>query len=88
MPLQNRVFPTGAIQSSPERGTLMGNRGGRIHDPATRELHPTRRWASKQWITCVLEFKGRHRQVMGQSYTELFFLDEVTALARRPSPLL
>ena len=86
MPLQNRVFPTGAIQSISDRGTLMGNRGGRFHDPATRKLHPTRRWASKQWITCVLKFKGRHRQVMGQSYTELFFMDEVTAMAAGHRP--
>jgi hypothetical protein len=34
----------------------------------------------------VLEFKGRHRRVWGNSYTELFFLDEVTALAAGHRP--
>ena len=63
----------------------MGNRGGRIHDPATKTL-TRRRWASRRWIACVLDFKGRHRQVWGESYTELFFLDEATALAAGHRP--
>jgi len=47
----------------------------------------TRRWASKAWLTCVCEFKGRRRQVMGgRSWTELFFLDEATALAAGHRP--
>jgi hypothetical protein len=62
----------------------MGNRGGRIHDPATETLN--RRFASKRWIACVCEFRGRHREVMGNSYTELFFLDEVTAFAAGHRP--
>ena len=45
-----------------------------------------RRWASRQWICCVLDFKGRHRDVWGRFYTELFFLDEVTALAAGHRP--
>ncbi|SFH77445.1 hypothetical protein [Albimonas pacifica] len=90
-PLANRVDPSGVIQAVPVRGTLMGNRGGRIHlpaDPASGEgprLGP-RRWASRQWICCVLAFKGRRRQVMGAGYTELFFLDEATALAAGHRP--
>jgi hypothetical protein len=61
-----------------------GNRGI-IHDPATRTL--TRRWASKAWLTCVCEFRGRRREVMGgRSWTELFFLDEATALAAGHRP--
>jgi hypothetical protein len=61
-----------------------GNRGI-IHDPATKTL--TRRWASKAWLTCVCEFRGRRRQVMGgRSWTELFFLDEATALAAGHRP--
>jgi hypothetical protein len=84
MPLQNRVSPFGNFFVSPARGTLMGNRGGRIHD-AQRKLG-ARRWSSRQWICCVLEFKGRHRKVWGDSYTELFFLDEVTALAAGHRP--
>ena len=85
MPLQNRVLPDGQIIAIPARGTFMGNRGGRIHDPETRTL-TTRRWASRQWIICELDFKKRHRQVMGRGYTELFFLDEVTALAAGHRP--
>jgi hypothetical protein len=45
-----------------------------------------RRWASRQWICCVLEFKGRRRDVWGRSYTELFFLDEPTVFAAGHRP--
>ena len=62
----------------------MGNRG-RIHN-ARRELE-TRHWERKAWITCLLQFKGRHRQMMAPStYTELFFLDEATAFAAGHRP--
>lgn len=84
MPLQNRVDPSGEIHAVSARGTMMGNRG-RIHDPETQSLLQ-RRWMLKAWLICVNEFKGRHRQVMGLSYTELFFLDEVTALAAGHRP--
>jgi hypothetical protein len=84
MPLQNRVSPFGEMFTTPARGTLMGNRGGRLHD-AQRKLG-MRRWSSKQWICCVLDFNDRHRTVRGESYTELFFLDEVTALAAGHRP--
>jgi hypothetical protein len=84
MPLQNRVTPTGEIIATPHRGLFTGNRGI-IHDPATKTL--TRRWASPAWLTCVCEFRGRRRQVMGgRSWTELFFLDEATALAAGHRP--
>jgi hypothetical protein len=83
--LQNRVDPFGAIHANPARGLFMGNRGGKIHDPASKTLLK-RRFASRQWITCVIEFRGRYRQVMGNSYTELFFLDEVTAFAAGHRP--
>ncbi|MEO1066637.1 MAG: hypothetical protein AAFW47_04585 [Pseudomonadota bacterium] len=85
MPLQNRITPFGEILATPERGLLMGNRGGRFHDPGSRTL-TRRRWANKAWIICVTSFKNRHREVMGHSYTELFFLDEVTALAAGHRP--
>jgi hypothetical protein len=84
MPLQNRVDPFGELFASPARGTLMGNRGGRIHGD-DRKLGG-RRWASKQWICCVLDFKDRQREVWGRYYTELFFLDEVTAFAAGHRP--
>lgn len=87
-PLQNRADPFGELHAVAARGTMMGNRGGRFHCPRTSSLHPRRRWASKQWIICVTEFRDRHRDVMGNSYTELFFLDEVTALAAGHRPCL
>ena len=63
----------------------MGNRGI-IHDPATKTLLK-RRWTTKAWIICVCEFRGRRRDVMAkQSWTELFFLDEPTALAAGHRP--
>ncbi|MEI8277413.1 MAG: hypothetical protein WCG00_15600 [Hyphomicrobiales bacterium] len=84
MPLQNRVTPFGDLTIAPVRGLLMGNRGGRLHD-ARRQLG-ARRWASKQWICCRLDFNNRHREVWGDSYSELFFLDEVTAIAAGHRP--
>lgn len=84
MPLQNRVDPFGELFAGSARGTFMGNRGGRFHT-AARTL-TTRRWASRQWICCALAFKGRHRDVWGRFYTELFFLDEPTALAAGHRP--
>ena len=83
-PLQNRVDPFGALWATPERGRLMGNRGGRFHDDAQRIGE--RRWSNKQWIACVCAFKGRRRDVFGRFYTELFFRDEPTALAAGHRP--
>jgi hypothetical protein len=83
VPRQNRVTPLGTIIATPERGTLMGNRG-LLHDDHGQIR---RDWRIKRWIHCVLEFKGRHRQVMTPGrYTELFFLDEATALAAGHRP--
>ena len=85
MPLQNRVTPTGDIIATAHRGMFTGNRGI-IHDPATKTLL-RRRWASPAWLTCVCEFRGRQRKVMGgRSWTELFFLDEATAFAAGHRP--
>jgi hypothetical protein len=84
MPLQNRVTPFGELVDLPARGTLMGNRGGRFHTDA--KTLTARRWASRQWICCVLDFKGRQRDVWGRFYTELFFLDEPTAFAAGHRP--
>jgi hypothetical protein len=84
MPLQNRVDPFGELFASSARGTLMGNRGGKFH--ADDRSLTGRRWASRQWICCLLKFKGRRRNVWGRYYTELFFLDEVTALAAGHRP--
>lgn len=83
MPRPNRVTPFGEIIATPERGTFMGNRG-LLHDDQGRIV---RRWDVKRWLVCLLEFRGRHRQVMTPGlYTELFFLDEATALAAGHRP--
>lgn len=80
MPLQNRVDPFGLLHAVSARGMFMGNRGGCFHR-ADRTLKD-RRWASRQWIICVLDFKDRKWALMQPGlYTELFFLDEATALA-------
>jgi hypothetical protein len=85
MPLQNRVTPSGDIIATPHRGMFTGNRGI-IHDPATKTLL-SKRWASQAWITCLCEFRGWRRKVMGgRSWTELFFLDEATAFAAGHRP--
>lgn len=87
MPLPDRVLPDGTLFADPARGTLFGNRGGRFHDPQTRAL-PRRIQASRQWICCVLSFKGRRHQVWGRGYTDLFFCDEVTAFAAGHRPCM
>ncbi|MGL4810137.1 MAG: hypothetical protein ACRCXM_00015 [Beijerinckiaceae bacterium] len=85
MPLQNRVAPDGTLVASPIRGTMMGNRGGRFHNSDTLSLG-ARRWSTRQWICCVLDFRNRSRTVWRTGYTELFFCDEVTALAAGHRP--
>jgi hypothetical protein len=83
MPLQNRVTPEGALIRTEARGSLMGNRGV-LHDDQ-QEIVRQRRGIA--WITCLLEFKGRTRELMQPGhYTELFFLDEATALAAGHRP--
>jgi hypothetical protein len=84
MPLQNRVDPYGTIFRTAARGTFMGNRGGALHNDR-REI--VRTYTSRRWITCVLSFKDRHREVMTpRRYTELFFLDEAVAFAAGHRP--
>lgn len=83
MPRQNRITPFGEIIATPARGTFMGNRGI-LHD---EEQHIRRRYSGQAWIICRLEFKGRQRKLMQPGhYTELFFLDEATALAAGHRP--
>jgi hypothetical protein len=83
-PLQNRAAPDGSLHAVPERGMFMGNRGGRLHRADFRLGRS--RWRSRAWICCLTEFRGRRRQVMGPGYTEIFFLDEATALAAGHRP--
>jgi hypothetical protein len=84
MPLQNRVSPFGELIADSARGGFFGNRGGKFHrDDKTLG---SRRHVSRAWICCVLSFKGRQRDVWGRYYTELFFMDEPTALAAGHRP--
>ncbi len=83
MPKQNRVTPSGELIVTESRGTLMGNRGC-VHDDQQRIR---RAFAAKRWLICVLWFRGRRRTVMAPGrYTELFFLDEATAMAAGHRP--
>jgi hypothetical protein len=85
MPLQNRVTPFGEIIATSARGMFTGNRGI-IHDPDTRTLLK-KRWSLKCWLICRLRYKDLHRMPMARrSWTELFFLDEATALAAGHRP--
>ena len=83
MPRRNRVTPFSTLIVTPARGTLTGNRGC-LHDDHEQIR---RQFQGKRWIICLLDFKGRKRSIMtpGQ-YTELFFLDEATALAAGHRP--
>lgn len=92
VPLQNRVDPFGQIHATRQRGLFTGNRGV-IHDPETGRLL-ARRWTTKAWIICSLEHPlgirrepmGRNARSGGAGWTELFFLDEPTALAAGHRP--
>jgi hypothetical protein len=62
----------------------MGVRGGRFHR-RDRSLG-LRRWTSRRWICCLTSFRGRRLEVWGPRYTQLFFMDEVTAFAAGHRP--
>jgi hypothetical protein len=61
----------------------MGNRGC-LHNDMRQVISNSKRDA---WVTCLLSFSNRTRQIMTPgNYTELFFLDEATALAAGHRP--
>jgi hypothetical protein len=83
MPLQNRVNPYGEICFSENRGAFTGNRGV-IHNEKQQIV---RHFKVKRWIICLLNYKHYQRKVMTPNrWTELFFLDEATALAAGHRP--
>jgi hypothetical protein len=84
MPRRNRVSPLGDLIADPARGLVYGNRGC-LHDAAGRIR---RGHAGRRWIACRLRFRGWHRGPLLQPgrFTELFFLDEATALAAGHRP--
>jgi hypothetical protein len=84
MPLQNRVTPRSDLIAVAARGLVYGNRGC-LHDDEGRIR---RRYAVKRWIACRLEFRGWKRAPLLQPgrFTELFFLDDATAMAAGHRP--
>jgi hypothetical protein len=74
----------GDLIATPERGLVYGNRGC-LHNERG-EIR--RRYATKRWIACRLCFGGRRRSplMMPGRFTELFFLDEATAMAAGHRP--
>jgi hypothetical protein len=74
----------GELIATPERGLVYGNRGC-LHD---EEGEIRRFYATKRWIACRLSFRDRRRSPLMAPgrFTELFFLDEVTALAAGHRP--
>jgi hypothetical protein len=85
MPLKNRVDPFKLLHAVPQRGAWFGNRGC-IHDRLGKIW-----WLQKtdRWIICELEFKERKRPLLQPGkYTELFFMDEATALAAGHRPCM
>ena len=79
MALQNRVTPLGELVADPARGLVYGNRGC-LHDASGRI---GRRFPTRRWIACRLQFRGWQRGPLLQpgKFTELFFLDDATAMA-------
>jgi hypothetical protein len=84
MPLRNRVTPLSELIAVPDRGLVYGNRGC-MHDAAGQIRRP---YGVLRWIACRLEFRGWQRGPLLQpgKFTELFFLDEATALAAGHRP--
>jgi hypothetical protein len=83
MPRRNRVTPLSQIVADPALGLVFGNRGC-LHDGEGRIR---RNHAARAWIACRLTFKDRRRALMQPGrYTELFFLDDATALSAGHRP--
>ena len=81
-PARNRVTPTGEIVAIPLRGAWTGNRGI-LH----RRRDIVRFHAGDLWITCALQFKGRHQEQWRPGhYTFLFFHDEAVSFAAGHRP--
>jgi hypothetical protein len=81
-PARNRVTPTGDIVAIPLRGAWTGNRGILHRDREVVRFH-----GSTLWITCALEFKGRHHEQWRPGhYTFLFFHDEAVSFAAGHRP--
>ena len=79
----NRVAPDGSVAALADRGLFWGNRGQLLDDRGVMVRHSR----GRNWIICRLEFNDRHRaQWQPGRLTELYFLDEPTALAAGHRP--
>ena len=81
-PARNRVTPTGDIVAIHLRGAWTGNRGILHRGHEIVRFH-----GGNLWITCALQFKGRHaEQWRPGHYTFLFFHDEAVSFAAGHRP--
>lgn len=83
-PRCNRVSPFGRIEATSHRGILLGNRGDLHGEDGT----VVRNWRLRRWISCVLDYPRGSKITFDTpgSYTPLFFLDELVALAAGHRP--
>ena len=82
-PRRNRVTPYGQVIAVADRGLFWGNRGALVDGDGQLARYSR----GRAWLICVLSFKGRRRvQWTPGRLTELFFLDEATALAAGHRP--
>lgn len=78
----NIVYPTSEVKQETAPFTLLGNRG-EIHEGNRLARHA----AGDRWIYCVTSALSDPRQFMSAGkVTDLFFLDEATALAAGHRP--
>jgi hypothetical protein len=79
----DRVAPDGSLHAVSARGLLWGNRGPLLDAHGDLARHSR----GRGWVCCLLDFGGRHRdQWRPGRLTELYFLDEATALAAGHRP--
>ena len=86
MTLKNRVDPSGRLHAISARGTLMGNRGNLcIPGEDGPKIH--RHANGRRWIICVTHYRYQVLPLAtANNNTQLFFLDEPTALAAGHRP--
>ena len=82
---QNRCAPDGSLHAVAARGHADGQ-PRRAAAPGRTARSGAARWRSRAWIACLTAFRGRRRAVRGEGYSEIFFLDEATALAAGHRP--
>ncbi len=86
MPLNNRVDPSGHLHAISARGSLMGNRGN-LCKPGEDGPDIVRYANGKRWIICVTHYRYETLPLATlNNNTQLFFLDEATALAAGHRP--